>query len=64
MRALTWQGKRKVSVEEVADPVIQEPTDAVIRITASVGSWMRGSGTSSTETVRLPCQVSALMPPR
>ncbi len=35
MRALTWQGKRKVSVEEVPDPVIQEPTDAVIRITST-----------------------------
>src|SRR3712207_4015205 len=35
MKALTWQGKRKVSVEEVPDPVIQEPTDAVIRITST-----------------------------
>jgi threonine dehydrogenase-like Zn-dependent dehydrogenase len=35
MKALTWQGKRKVSVEEVPDPVVQEPTDAVIRITST-----------------------------
>ncbi|PWJ54668.1 Threonine dehydrogenase [Quadrisphaera granulorum] len=35
MRALTWQGKRKVSVETVPDPKIEEPTDAVVRITAS-----------------------------
>ncbi|THG31076.1 alcohol dehydrogenase catalytic domain-containing protein [Naasia lichenicola] len=35
MKALTWQGKRKVSVNEVADPVIQEPTDAVIRVTSA-----------------------------
>lgn len=35
MRALTWQGKRSVSVEEVPDPVIQEPTDAIIKITSS-----------------------------
>ena len=35
MRAVTWQGKRKVSVEEVPDPTIQEPTDAVIRITTT-----------------------------
>ncbi|MGY3127523.1 threonine dehydrogenase-like Zn-dependent dehydrogenase [Agrococcus sp. UYP33] len=35
MRALTWQGKRKVSVDEVPDPRIQEPTDAVIRITST-----------------------------
>ncbi|MET1065000.1 MAG: glutathione-dependent formaldehyde dehydrogenase, partial [Arthrobacter sp.] len=35
MRALTWQGKRKVSVENVPDPVIQEPTDAIVKITSS-----------------------------
>ncbi|MER2133745.1 MAG: zinc-dependent alcohol dehydrogenase [Arthrobacter sp.] len=35
MKAVTWQGKRKISVEEVPDPVIQEPTDAVIRITST-----------------------------
>lgn len=35
MKALTWQGKRSVTVEEVADPVIQEPTDAIIRVTSS-----------------------------
>jgi hypothetical protein len=28
---------------------------------ASVGSWMMGSGTFSTLTERLPCQVSAFM---
>ncbi|WP_458115663.1 zinc-dependent alcohol dehydrogenase [Arthrobacter sp. D2-10] len=35
MRALTWQGKRSVSVEEVPDPVLQEPTDAIIKITST-----------------------------
>jgi threonine dehydrogenase-like Zn-dependent dehydrogenase len=35
MRALTWQGKRDVRVENVPDPTIQEPTDAVIRITST-----------------------------
>ncbi|MEJ1181427.1 MULTISPECIES: zinc-dependent alcohol dehydrogenase [unclassified Pseudarthrobacter] len=35
MRALTWQGKRSVSVEEVPDPVIQDPTDAIVRITST-----------------------------
>ncbi|PRY65054.1 threonine dehydrogenase-like Zn-dependent dehydrogenase [Glaciihabitans tibetensis] len=35
MKALTWQGKRSVSVEEVPDPVIQEPTDVIIRITST-----------------------------
>ena len=35
MRALTWQGRRSVSVETVPDPVIQEPNDAVIRVTSA-----------------------------
>jgi threonine dehydrogenase-like Zn-dependent dehydrogenase len=35
MRALTWQGKRKVSVESVPDPVIEQPTDAIIRVTST-----------------------------
>ena len=35
MKALTWQGKRSVSVEEVPDPVLQEPTDAIVRITST-----------------------------
>jgi threonine dehydrogenase-like Zn-dependent dehydrogenase len=35
VKALTWQGKRDVRVEEVPDPRIQEPTDAVIRITST-----------------------------
>ncbi len=36
------------------------PVD-VMRTTASVGSSIRGSGTSSTRTSRLPCQVTAFM---
>ncbi|MDN5275858.1 MAG: S-(hydroxymethyl)glutathione dehydrogenase [Candidatus Saccharibacteria bacterium] len=35
MRAVTWQSKRKVSVETVPDPVIEEPTDAIIKITST-----------------------------
>jgi threonine dehydrogenase-like Zn-dependent dehydrogenase len=35
MRALTWQGKRNVSVDTVPDPTIQEPTDAIVRITTT-----------------------------
>jgi threonine dehydrogenase-like Zn-dependent dehydrogenase len=35
MRALTWQGKEKLSVETVPDPVISEPTDAIIRVTST-----------------------------
>ena len=33
MRAVVWHGPRKVSVDTVEDPKIQEPTDAVIRVT-------------------------------
>ena len=35
MKAVTWQGKRHVSVDEVPDPVIQQPTDAIIRVTST-----------------------------
>jgi threonine dehydrogenase-like Zn-dependent dehydrogenase len=35
MRALTWQGKRNVQVETVPDPVIVDPTDAIVRITST-----------------------------
>ena len=35
MRAVTWQSKGNVTVETVPDPTIEEPTDAVIRVTSS-----------------------------
>ena len=35
MKALTWHGKRDVRIDTVADPTIQEPTDAVVRITTT-----------------------------
>ncbi len=35
MKALTWQGKRSVSVEQVPDPTIVEATDAIVRITST-----------------------------
>ncbi|MCZ4067524.1 MULTISPECIES: zinc-dependent alcohol dehydrogenase [Microbacterium] len=35
MKALTWQGRRNVSVETVPDPEILEPTDAIVRITST-----------------------------
>ncbi|MCH1881635.1 zinc-dependent alcohol dehydrogenase [Agrococcus sp. ARC_14] len=35
MRALTWQSKRTVTVEEVPDPRIEQPTDVVIRVTSA-----------------------------
>ena len=35
MRALTWQGRRNVSVETVKDPIIEQPTDAIIEVTST-----------------------------
>jgi threonine dehydrogenase-like Zn-dependent dehydrogenase len=35
MRAVTWQGRRNLQVQEVPDPVLREPTDALVRITSS-----------------------------
>jgi threonine dehydrogenase-like Zn-dependent dehydrogenase len=35
MKALTWHGKRDVRVDEHPDPVIEQPTDAIIRVTSS-----------------------------
>jgi threonine dehydrogenase-like Zn-dependent dehydrogenase len=35
MKALTWHGKRDVRVDNVPDPKIKEPDDAVIRVTSS-----------------------------
>ena len=35
MKAVTWQGRRDVRVEDVPDPRIEDPTDIVIRITTT-----------------------------
>src|SRR5215204_1842460 len=35
MKAAVWHGKRDVRVETVPDPIIKEPTDAIVRITSS-----------------------------
>jgi threonine dehydrogenase-like Zn-dependent dehydrogenase len=35
MKALTWHGKRDVRVVDVPDPKIEEPTDAIVRITST-----------------------------
>ncbi len=35
MRALTWHGKRDVRVEDVPDPKLKEPNDAIVRITTT-----------------------------
>ena len=35
MKAVTWHGKRDVRVDNVPDPVIQEPTDMIVRLTTT-----------------------------
>jgi threonine dehydrogenase-like Zn-dependent dehydrogenase len=35
MKAVTWHGKRDVRVDEVPDPTIKHPTDAIIRVTST-----------------------------
>src|SRR5215207_9665973 len=35
MKAVAWHGKRDVRVDNVPDPTIQEPTDAIVRITTT-----------------------------
>ena len=35
MKALTWQGRSDVRIDDVPDPRIEHPTDAVIRVTST-----------------------------
>jgi threonine dehydrogenase-like Zn-dependent dehydrogenase len=35
MKAVTWHGKRDVRVDDVPDPRIEQPNDAIVRITSS-----------------------------
>jgi threonine dehydrogenase-like Zn-dependent dehydrogenase len=35
MKALTWHGRRDVRVDTVPDPTIEQPTDAIIRVTST-----------------------------
>jgi threonine dehydrogenase-like Zn-dependent dehydrogenase len=35
MKALTWHGRRDVRVDTVADPTIEQDTDAIVRVTSS-----------------------------
>ena len=30
MKAVTWHGRRDVRVEEVPDPILKEPNDAIV----------------------------------
>jgi threonine dehydrogenase-like Zn-dependent dehydrogenase len=35
MKAVTWHGRRDVRVETVDDPIIEHPTDAIIKVTST-----------------------------
>src|SRR3954449_675346 len=35
MKAVTWHGRRDVRVDNVPDPAIEHPTDAIVRITST-----------------------------
>ena len=35
MKAVVWHGKEDIRVDNVPDPVIQEPTDAIVRVTST-----------------------------
>ena len=35
MKAVTWQGFRNVAIEDVLDPIIKEPNDAIIKVTST-----------------------------
>lgn len=35
MKALTWHGRRDVRVDTVPDPTIEQPIDAIVRVTST-----------------------------
>jgi len=35
MKAICWQGKKDLRCEEVLDPIIEDPKDAIIRVTST-----------------------------
>src|SRR5919201_5997694 len=35
MRAVVWHGRQDVRVDDVPDPRLEEPTDAVVRVTST-----------------------------
>lgn len=49
MKAITWHGKRDVRVDSVPDPSIEEPTDAIVRITSTC---ICGSDLPSTRSIQ------------
>lgn len=35
MKALVWHGKNSVQVDAVPDPVIEDPRDAIVKVTST-----------------------------
>jgi threonine dehydrogenase-like Zn-dependent dehydrogenase len=35
MRAVVWHGDENLSVDDVEDPRIEQPTDAIVRVTST-----------------------------
>jgi len=35
MKALTWHGRRDVRIDDVPEPTIEQPTDAIVRVTST-----------------------------
>ena len=54
MRAVTWQGRRKVSVDNVPDPAIKEPNDAIIRVTSTEHLRIRSASVRSARRIHEP----------
>ncbi|MGX1549358.1 hypothetical protein, partial [Streptomyces adustus] len=44
MRAVVYEGERRVAVREVEDAVVEEETDALVRITSSAPTAPRDPG--------------------
>ena len=59
MKAVTWHGKRDVRVEEVPDPRIQEPTDAIIKVTTHRHLRLRPAPVRGARAVHRPRATSS-----
>ena len=35
MRAVVWQGQEDVAVQDVPEPRLQDPTDAIVQVTST-----------------------------
>ena len=62
MKALTWQGTRKVTVEDVPDPRLQHPTDAIVQIGKALSMTVVAEAVSSQTQLQmvrdLGCQLA------